>query len=62
MVIQAGGKSFVESGDKRSEARWNGALEELLNYGLVNDPTGKGQLFDVTREGFEVADELGASE
>ena len=62
LVIQAGGKSFVESGDKRSEARWNGALEELLNYGLVNDPTGKGQLFDVTREGFEVADELGASE
>ena len=62
LVIQAGGKSFVKSGDKRSEARWNGALEELLNYGLVNDPTGKGQLFDVTREGFEVADELGASE
>ena len=62
LVIQAGGRSIVESGDKRSEARWNGALEELLNYDLVNDPTGKGQLFEVTREGFEVADELGTSE
>ncbi len=61
-VIKAGGKSFVESGDQRSAARWNGALEELLNYGLVNNPTGKGQLFEVTREGYKVADELGAPE
>ena len=60
--IQAGGRSFVESGDQESAARWDGALKELLKYGLVNNPMGKGRLFKVTQEGYDVAHELGASE
>ena len=60
--IQAGGRSFVESGDQKSAARWDGALKELLKYGLVNNPMGKGRLFKVTQEGYDVAHELGASE
>ena len=61
LVIQANGRNLCERGNPRSEARWNGALEELVDYGLVNDPTGKGQVFGVTHKGFEIADSLGTS-
>ena len=58
LTIQANGKSFTERGNARSEARWEQALEDLLDYGLVTDPRGKGQVFEVTHKGFQVADGL----
>ena len=42
----------------RSEARWEGALNDLLDLGLVENLGGRGEMFKVTREGFEVADSL----
>ena len=56
--ISTNGKEFVESGNKRSSATWEGALNELIERGLVEDQLGKGQAFVVTREGFNVADIL----
>ena len=55
--ISTHGKSFTEMGNRRSEARWEQALLELLNHGLVQDPTGKGQIFEVTHRGFQAADD-----
>ena len=52
LTIQANGKSFTERGNAKSEARWEQALEDLLDYGLVTDPRGKGQVFEVTHRGF----------
>ena len=62
LTIQANGKSFTERGNARSEARWEQALQDLLDHGLAKDPNGKGQVFEVTHKGFEVADGLGTSQ
>ena len=58
MRIQTHGKEFGESGNARLEAMWKSALSELVDSGCVNDETGKGQVFRVTREGFEAADSI----
>ena len=62
LVIQAGGKSFAETGDKRSEARWNGALEELEQNGLIEALSYKRQVFNLTHAGFAMADALNESQ
>ena len=58
LSISANGKSFVETGDARSEARWEQAIRELVGHGLVVDPTGGGQIFEVTHSGFQLTDSL----
>ena len=58
LSISANGKSFVETGDARSEARWEQAIRELVGHGLVVDPTGEGQIFEVTHSGFQLTDSL----
>ena len=62
LVIEVNGKSFAETGNRRSEARWEQALQDLLDHGLVKDPKGKGEIFEVTDKGFQVADSLEASQ
>ena len=54
--IGTNGKEYVEKGNPRLEALWTSALYELINFGFVNDETGKGQVFRVTGEGYKVAD------
>src|SRR5262249_53493528 len=56
--VQAGGREFVEGNDRRSIARWEAAVDELEREGLVEDKTGKGELYFVTKEGYRVADGL----
>ena len=51
-------KEFCESGDPRSEVAWTGALNALVNEGLVEDRIGKGTVFAVTDKGFKYADSL----
>jgi hypothetical protein len=59
-AVQANKKNFVEGGNPRSQAIWEGAVQELVNEGLL-DPVGyKGEIFRVTRRGYEVADLLKA--
>ena len=58
LSISANGKSFVETGDARSAARWEQAIRELVGHGLVVDPTGEGQIFEVTHSGFQLTDSL----
>ena len=58
LSISTNGKSFVEKGDAKSEARWEQAIRELVGHGLVVDPTGEGQIFEVTHSGFQLADNL----
>ena len=57
--FRTNGKHFGELGDPRSEARWEGAVRDLLKLGfLTEDPGRRGKLFKVTREGFEAIDDL----
>ena len=51
-------KFFGEMGDPRSEAQWNHALSELAEAGLIEDLDGLGKYFQVTHDGFKIADEL----
>ena len=61
MTISVNDKKFGEKGNRRSEAKWEQAVRDLFSQGLVNDPEGEEKVFEVTHEGFEVADALGIS-
>lgn len=60
--IQAGGQPMIPDKDSRSIARWVGGLEDLRGRRYVKDLGHKGVVFEVTREGFEAADELSDDE
>ncbi len=53
------GKEALELGqDTRKIALWKGGLEDLQRRRYIRDLGHKGEVFEVTREGYEVADEL----
>jgi len=53
--IQTNGKRFVEQNNPRSRAAWEGALSDLEIAGLVEPRGVEGDVFGVTRGGYEVA-------
>jgi hypothetical protein len=57
-VIQVGGKSMIPDQESRTIARWVGGLEDLQRRRYIKDLGHKGETFEVTREGYEAADEL----
>ena len=57
-AIQTNGINFADSKDRRSIARWEAALEQLLSEGLIVERGYKGELFEMTAKGYEVADKL----
>ena len=58
--FRTNGRHFGEIGDPRKEARWEGAVQDLLKLGFLTEtPRGRGKLFKVTREGFDAIDDLG---
>ena len=58
LSVSVNGKDFVESGNRRSEARWDQAIRDLLGQGLVMDLRGSDQVYEVTHKGFQSADAL----
>ena len=56
----AGERVLYQGNDGREEATWKGALEELLQYRLVEDRAGEGSIFFVTRNGYLAADQHNA--
>ncbi len=61
LTIQANSRNMVtEPHDGRCEAIWQGALDELLENDLLADRGYKGEVFQVTREGYALADRLKA--
>jgi hypothetical protein len=56
--IQIGGRQFVSANDPRSTAKWRSALDELRRFDLVVDRGYKGEVFNLTAEGYRVADLL----
>jgi hypothetical protein len=57
VMIQTNGKQLIHEKYPRSRAQWEGALKELADLNLVRD-TGKGEVYVVTREGYDVAEML----
>lgn len=57
-AIQTNHINFTDSGDRRSIARWEAALEQLVDYELIVARGYKNEIFEVTAKGFNVADSL----
>ena len=57
-AIQTNGQAMIPDVNPRTIARWRGGLEDLQRRGYIKDPGHKGEVFRVTREGYEAADEL----
>lgn len=56
--IQAGRESLIPDEEPRTIASWVGGLEDLRRRRYIKDRGHKGEMFEVTREGYEAADEL----
>jgi len=56
--IQVSSRTFNEPGSARSQAVWEGALEELEGLGFLRALNYKREMFGVTKEGYAVADLL----
>jgi len=60
-IIQAGDKQFGDMEDRRSMAKWDYGLQQLLTLGLVerSGAGGKGdKLYQIVERGYQVADRL----
>ncbi len=54
--VQTNGKNFIESNERREVARWESAIEELTSKDLVADPGYKGEIYEITNLGYQIAD------
>jgi len=58
LIVQTNGKQFAERGNARSEAVWQAAVRQLLQFGLLESRGAKGEVFGLSAEGFRVGDGL----
>ncbi len=58
LTVQVGSRNFTESADARTQAVWEGAVQELETHGLITPLGNKREIFKVTRDGFDVADQI----
>ena len=56
--IATNGKTMIPDEKPRTIAQWVGGLEELAQLGYIRDNGYKGKAFEVTREGYEAADDI----
>jgi hypothetical protein len=56
--ISAHNTQFGEKGNARAEAKWKAAVNQLVNFNLIEDRGYKGEVFSMTDEGYRVADLL----
>lgn len=54
--IQTNGKNVIPSGERREVAKWEQALDELTDMGLVVARGNKGEMFEVSNLGYQIAD------
>lgn len=51
-------RDLIEDRNPRTEAKWYGALDELISSGLVKDRDGKGEVFWLTDLGYGEAESI----
>ena len=54
--IQTNGKNLITSQDRRHVSKWEAALQELLGADLIVARGYKGEIFEVTDKGYQIAD------
>ncbi len=57
-LIKTNGKTMPQDDSPREMAKWTAAFEELIDNGLVKERGLKGEVFEVTNYGYEVAEKL----
>lgn len=55
-AMQTNGKNFIASSERREVAKWEHALEDLKSKGLVVERGHKGEMFELSNKGYEIAD------
>jgi len=55
-VLQTNGKDLIASNERREIAKWEQALNELVSADLVVARGYKGEMFEITNVGYQVAD------
>ena len=58
MDVSTNGKDFITERDARTEALWEDAVNELVCYSLLEDRGYKGEVFRVTTQGYDAADQI----
>lgn len=56
--IRANGRYMAERGNRKSEARWDSALQELARLEFLRQSDRKGEVFAVTHTGYNAAEHL----
>jgi hypothetical protein len=59
LEITANDRNFLENSNAREAARWEAALGELIENKLIQDKGGRGEVFGITRRGYQAADSRG---
>jgi len=54
--IQTNGKNLIGSKERREVARWEAAIEELVNEELLVERGHKGEIFEVSNLGYQLAE------
>lgn len=54
--VQTNQQNLVESQERREVAKWESALEELVNQELIIPRGDKGEMFEITNQGYQMAD------
>lgn len=54
--LQTNGKNFIDSNERREVARWESALNELHEKGLLVERGNKGEIYEISNLGYQVAD------
>jgi len=54
--VQVNGKDLTSSNERREVARWEAAIQELVNQQLLIAIGHKGEIFELTNLGYQVAD------
>ncbi|MEZ6933192.1 MULTISPECIES: DUF4062 domain-containing protein [Aeromonas] len=55
-AIQTNGKNLIPSMDRREIAKWENALQQLKEHELVIGRGNRGEVFEITNLGYQVAD------
>lgn len=55
-LIQVSGKVLIDSDERREVAKWEGAIQELLGNDLLVERGHKGEMFEITNLGYQIAD------
>lgn len=60
LLLQVGGQN-LDTSTPRQQAKYMSAIDELLNYGMIQAKGTKGQIYDLTKSGWDIYDQIQAA-